>query len=54
MDKVLIERNGITIADVLADVGGLQSFLISGIQLLLGILNYNQLNSYLVSKLFKF
>ena len=53
MDQVFIERNGITITDVFADVGGLQSFLISGIQILLYILNYDQLNSYLVSKLFK-
>ena len=53
MDVTLIERNGYTLLDVLSDVGGLQSILISAISLLLSFLNYNQLDNYLVSKLFK-
>ena len=53
MDRTLIERHGYTILDLLSDVGGLQSVLISGISALLSILNYNNLNSYLISKLFR-
>ena len=39
--------------DILSDVGGLQGILISAISLLLSILNHSQLESHLVSKLFK-
>ena len=53
MDVTLIERKGYTLLDVLSDVGGMQGFLISGTSLLLSILNYNQLDNYLVSKLFR-
>ena len=38
---------------MLADVGGLQRALISGISILLSVLNYNFLDGYLVSRLFK-
>ena len=50
---LLISRSGYTILDILADVGGLQGILISGIALLLNICNFNFLDNYLVSKLFK-
>ena len=53
LDRTLIERNGYTILDILSDLGGLQSILISGVSFLLSILNYNHLNGYLVSQLFK-
>ena len=53
LDRVLIERNGYTIFDLLSDLGGLQGILISGISLLLSILNFNHLNGFLVSQLFK-
>ena len=49
-DQTLIERNGYTIIDILSDVGGLQGILISGISLLLSILNHNSLNVFLASK----
>ena len=52
-DMVFISRSGYTILDILADVGGLQGILISGIALLLNIWNFNYLDNYLVSKLFK-
>ena len=54
LDQILIGRTGYTILDVLSDVGGMQGILISGISLLLRILNGNFLDSYLVSKLFNF
>ena len=53
MDQIQIERSGYTILDVLSDVGGLQGILITGISLLLSILNHNYLDNHLVSKLFK-
>ena len=53
MDRVLVERNGYTIFDLLSDLGGLQGILISGISSLLSILNYNHLNDFLVSQLFE-
>ena len=53
MDQTLIERNGYTIIAILSDIGGLKEFLFSSISLLLGVLNFRQLDSYLVSKLFK-
>ena len=52
-DVNLIERSGYTVLDVLADVGGLLSILISGVSFTLSIFNYNYLENYLVHKLFK-
>ena len=52
-DLNLIERDGYYLLDLLADVGGLQGILISTISLILSILNHSQLDSYLVSRLFK-
>ena len=53
LDVNLIERSGYTVLDVLSDVGGLLSILISGISFILNIFNYNYLENYLVHKLFK-
>ena len=53
LDLVVIQRSGYTILDILSDVGGLQGILISIISLFLSTWNYNQLNSYLVSRLYK-
>ena len=53
MDLTVIERTGYTILDILSDVGGLQGILISGISLLLGVLNHNFLDNYLVTKLYR-
>lgn len=54
MDLGLIERTGYTVLDILSDVGGLQGILISGISLIISALNYNYLDNYLVSNLFKY
>ena len=40
-DMTLIERDGYTILELLADVGGFQGFLTSAISLFMGILNYS-------------
>ena len=53
LDLTLIERTGYTLLDILSDVGGLMGILFSGITLLLEIINYNHLNYFLISKLFK-
>ena len=54
MDQTQIQRSGYTVLDILSDVGGLQGILISGFSLILGVLNHNYLDNYLVSKLFGF
>ena len=53
MDQTLIQRSGYTILDILSDMGGMQNILISLISFTLSILNYNYLDNYLISKLFK-
>ena len=54
MDQTLIERSGYTVLDVLSDMGGLQGILVSGMSLILSILNHKFLDNYLISKLFQF
>ena len=53
MDLTTVERTGYTILDILSDVGGLQGILFSAVGLFLNIWNYNHLDNYLASKLFK-
>ena len=52
-DLIQISRSAYTLLDLLADVGGLTSILISGAASLLNVWNFNYLDNYLVSKLFK-
>ena len=54
MHLTVVERTGYTLLDVLSDVGGLQGILISGLALFLSIVNHSNLETYLVSKTFKF
>ena len=51
---IVVQRDGYTILDILADVGGIQGLLISAICLFLNFWNYNHLENYLAIKLFKF
>lgn len=53
LDLLEVQRSGYTILDVLADVGGLDGILVQFSSLVIGILNFNTLESYLVSKLYK-
>ena len=53
MDQTIIQRNGYTLLDLFSDVGGLQGILITGTSFILSILNHNNLDNYLVSRLFK-
>lgn len=52
-DMLIVQRQGYTILDILAEVGGLQGFLFQVSSFLLSILNFNSLDSYLISKLYK-
>ena len=52
-DLTVIQRDGYTILDILSDVGGLQGILISLISLFISMCNYNHLNTYIASKLFR-
>ena len=54
LTRSVINRTNYTILDVLSDVGGLESVLASFVSFLLGALNYNNLNSQMISQLFKF
>ena len=53
MDLTEIQRSGYTVLDILSDVEGIQGILISGFSVFVSIWNYNYLDSYLVSRLFK-
>ena len=53
LDVVTITRTGYTVLDLLSDVGGIESILISGLNFLLAIWNYNNFDSHLASKLYK-
>lgn len=52
-DLLVLTRNNYTVLDVLSEVGGLGEVLFILSSLLLKLLNYNHLTSYLASKLFK-
>ncbi len=54
LDQEVIERSNYTILDVLSDVGGLESVIASAIALILSILNYNNLDSTMITQLFTF
>ena len=54
LDQTVIERSNYTILDVLSDVGGLESVVASTIALVLSILNYNNLDSAMITQLFSF
>lgn len=53
LDHVTLARSRYTILDLLADVGGIQSMIVSGLALLLSYWNYNHFDNTLVSQLFK-
>ena len=53
LDQIVIQRDGYTILDILSDVGGLQGIFISGISLLLSVLNHESVENYIVYQLYK-
>lgn len=52
-DLNLVERRNYGILDLLSDVGGISGLLFSGVSLLLGMLNANFFDNFMVSKLYK-
>ena len=53
-DLTVVSRNTYNIFDLLSDIGGIQSILVTFFNLLLRVWNYNHLSNYLVSKLYKY
>ena len=53
MKQLVIARTGYTFLDMLSDVGGIQSLLMSGFAVWLNIWNHKNFDNYLASKLFK-
>ena len=53
LDLIVYERQVYTLFDMLADIGGLSSILVTFIKLLLAAWNYNSLDNLMVSRLFK-
>lgn len=52
LDQTLIARTGYTFLDVLSDVGGLESIVISTVAIVIQIWNHNRFDTYLASNLF--
>ena len=53
LDQIVIARDGFKLLDLLSDVGGMQSILISIVGYILAIVNYNLLDNFMVSRLYK-
>lgn len=53
LNQVVIARDGFKILDLLSDVGGMQSILMSTFGYLLAIVNYHMLDNFMVSRLYK-
>ena len=48
-----VERSGYNILDLLSDVGGIQGLLVSFIGIILGVMNYNNFDNFMASRLYK-
>ena len=53
MDQLVISRDGYTILDWLSDIGGIQGIFISALAIFISLCNYNYLDNFLSSKLYK-
>ena len=53
LDQYVLERNVVTILDVLSDIGGFAEVIAFSGGVVLSFLNYQNFNSYLAQKLFK-
>ena len=53
MTQQVILRHGYTILDLLSDMGGMYSLLISFFGLLLALFNYKYFDTFMASRLFK-
>ena len=53
LDLGVIQRTSYNVLDVLSDIGGIQSIIITSFSVVVGIWNYRHFDSYLASKLYK-
>ena len=53
LDQESLFRNGYTLLDVMSDIGGMQSILVSGLSLAITFFNYRNFDNYLVSRLYR-
>ena len=53
LNQRVIARDGYKALDLLSDIGGMQSILMSAIGYVVAILNYNMLDNFLVNRLYK-
>ena len=53
LNKNMIARSGYTILDWISDIGGIQGILISAVAIVVSYWNYNYLENFMVSKLFR-
>ena len=53
LDQITLARTVYTTLDVLSDVGGIQSILMSAMGLFLGIWNYRNFDNYMAQRLYK-
>ena len=53
LDQTVVSRSGYTFLDVLSDVGGLESIIISFMAIFLSIINFNNLDNHMVTHLFQ-
>lgn len=54
LNKLVYKRTKYTFLDFISDIGGMQSLLFSAFAFIVGIWNYNMLENYMVSRLYKF
>ena len=53
LDLGIIQRTGYNVLDVLSDIGGIQSIIITTFSVLVGIWNYKHFDNYMASRLYK-
>lgn len=53
VDLVSVLRDSYTFIDMLSDIGGIESILLSTFALLLSVLNHNYFDNYMVQRLYK-
>ena len=53
MNLTRVSRDGYTYLDWISDIGGIQGILISAMAIIIGLWNYNYLDSELASKLYR-
>ena len=53
LDQLVVVREGYTFLDLLSDIGGLQGILFSSVGFFIAFCNYNMLDNYMVTKLYR-